>query len=274
MSPKLGGSKIPAQLRKTLLKASLNEDLIVTPQYEAFLMKNPNLTVPPRIAKQLAKLMSTPQRDRRYSWSASSAGYCKRRQELAFLGAEAPRTITPQLQAIFYNGTWTHLRWQAVLLTAGILDAIEVTVKKPSLAARATLDGMGIAKQGRYKGETFGWELKGRNEFDYNKQLVQGVDDKTRRQVNFQLLMSGLDVWSIINENKNNQDFNEWVIYRDEALVADCEQEVRSLNSAIERKRLHPMLPECKRREAEFHRCPFGGLGGACVMSGTWPNGL
>jgi hypothetical protein len=272
--PKPGGSRITPSL-KAALQAGMNEDsMIITPALEEFLMANPNLTVDRQVSLALAKLMSTPQRDRRGSWSASSAGYCKRRQELNFLGVQAPRTISPQMQQIFFNGTWVHLRWQATLMTAGILDAVEVTVKKPQLRSRATLDGMGIASRGKYKGQDFGFELKGRNDFEYNKQFVAGVDENTRKQVDFQFYMSGLDVWSIINENKNNQGWKEWVIYRDEERVKAIAKDIHSMNAAIDRGRLHQMLPECKRREGEFNRCPFGGAGGPCVMSGSWPSNL
>lgn len=270
-SAKPSGSKITPSLRR-LLNTKLATDLIVTPPLEKFLIQNPNLVVDSKVARQMARVMSTPQRDRRYSWSASSAGLCPRRQELAFLGVQVPYTIEPQLQQVFNNGTWVHLRWQATLLTAGILDAIEVRVTRPSLTARCSMDGMGTVQQGLYQGEPFGFELKGRNDYAYTQQMSRGVDEKTRRQVDFEFMLSGLELFSIVNENKNNQGWTEWVFTRDRARIRVALDEVKGLNKAIDTMRLDPMLPECRKRDGEFKKCPFGGIGGPCEMSGSWPN--
>ncbi|MFE9742935.1 hypothetical protein [Streptomyces sp. NPDC006477] len=262
-----------AALRE-MMNESLKDDLIVTPLYEEWLDRNPDGTIDPDVAANMAALMSTPDRVRSGSFSASQAGYCLRRQELAYLGVRTPGVIAPRLKRIFNNGKWVHLRWQAQLLTAGIIDSAEATVKKPSLRARATLDGMGIAQVGRYKGYDFGLEIKGRNDYTYSDQVKNDPDEKTRRQVDFQFLLSGFDVKVILNENKNNQEFHEWVFYRDEERVADARQELEDLNRAIDRGRLHSMLPECKISTGEFNTCPFGGQGGPCQMSGSWPTRL
>lgn len=273
MRSALPGAKLSASMRKLLNDSVEQEELIITPLLREFLARNPNLTVDKGVARKLAYLMSTPQRDRSGSFSASAAGTCYRRQELVFLGVTPGyNTFSPQQIAIFHNGTWVHLRWQATLLTAGILESAEVTVKKPSLTARCTLDGMGTAQIGKYEGETFGFELKGRNDYAYQLQLKAGVDDKTRRQVDFQFALSGFEVISVINENKNTQAWNEWVFERDRQRVKTALNELRELNDAIERKRLHPMLSECRRREGEWEGCPLGGIGGPCENAGNWPN--
>jgi hypothetical protein len=196
-----------------------------------------------------------------------------RRQELAFLGMPTVGSNDPQLQLIFANGTWVHLRWQALLMTAKLLDNIEVLVKKPSQRARCSMDGMGIASRGRYKGAEFGFELKGRNEYQFGKQDATGVDDKTRKQVDFEFWLSGLDMFVIMNENKNNQLKKEWVFIRDESRVDDIKKEVKELNKAIDIQRLHPMLEECRQQtpNGEFFKCPFGGKGGPCLAAGKWP---
>lgn len=256
-----------------MLDSSIKEDLIITPAYEEWLDKNPEGTIDPDVAALMAKLMSTPDRDRSGSFSASSAGRCLRRQELAFLGVKPPGVHTTQMSRIFNNGKWLHLKWQAELLTAGIIDNVEVTVKKPSLLARCTLDGVGMAAKGRYTNYEFGLEIKGRNSYTYDQQVRNDPDEATRRQVDMQFLLGGLDIAVILNENKNNQGFHEWVFYRDDERIADAAHELRDLNRAIEKGRLHPMLPECKMQTGEFKNCPFGGDGGPCQMSGRWPTG-
>lgn len=271
--PKRGsGTRVSAALR-TMLDQSLKEDLIITPAYEEWLDKNPEGTIDPGVAALIAKLMSTPDRDRSGSFSASQAGLCLRRQELQFIGVKPPGVHGTQTNRIFNNGKWLHLKWQAELLTAGIIDAVELTVRKSSLTARCTLDGVGVAASGRYTDYDFGLEIKGRNLYTYGEQVKNDPDEKTRRQMDMQFLLGGFDVMVALNENKNNQEFHEWVFYRDDDRVADARQELEDLNRAIEKGRLHPMLAECKAQTGEFNKCPFGGAGGPCQMSGNWPTG-
>lgn len=259
---------------KRLLENSLRDDLILTPHLETMLPDWDGY-IAPKVAKRLAHIISVPPRDRSGSFSASQAGYCHRRQELAFLGLSPTVVgISPQLRQIFMNGTWVHLRWQATLMTLGLLDNIETTIKKSSLRARCSMDGIGTALAGRFLGREFGFELKGRNDFEFNKQMAKGPDEKTRKQVDFEFLLSGLELFVIMNENKNNQGWKEWVIHRDESRVAEAKKELDALNDDIDRMKLAPMLPECVKqdKDGEFFKCPFGGLGGACIASGSWPN--
>ena len=271
MSPKRGGNRISAGLR-SMLELSLQDDLIVTNAFESWLDGNPDGTISPEAAATITRQMVKPDRDRRFSFSASQAGSCFRRQELAFLGVQRVGVTDEKLRRIFNNGRWVHLKWQAQLLTAGIVDVIEMDIKNPKLKARCTLDGVGTALRGRYQGQDFGLEIKGRNDYTYTQQARDEPDESTRRQVDFQLLLSGFDVAVILNENKNNQQYKEWVIYRDDERIKDARAELRSLSKAIDDGRLHPMLPMCKRQEGEFNKCPFGGNGGPCMMAGTWPS--
>lgn len=244
-------------------------DKIISPYLDEFLIKWDG-TLPPHVSKIINDLLVTPQRDRSGSFSASSAGYCLRRQELSFLGVQPHGIVEPKLAQIFLNGRWVHLRWQATLLTAGILDNVEVTVKKPSKLARCTMDGMGTAKGGHFGGEEFGFELKGRNLFTWGNQRLDGPDEKTRKQVDFMFLLTGLDVFVIMNESKNDQSKSEWVFTRSADRIKDIADELDELNRAIELGRLHPMLPECKLRQGEFKKCPFGGRQGPCANIGSW----
>jgi hypothetical protein len=181
-----------------------------------------------------------------------------------------------RLQSIFLNGRWVHLKWQATLMEAGLLDNIEVTHVKPSMRARCSMDGMGTGLDGRYAGREFGFELKGRNDWAFNGQTIKGVDEQTRAQVDFEFMLSGLDMFVILNENKNNQSMKEWVFFRDDERIRDMRKQVKQLNKSIEIQRLHPKLEECKKelKDGEFFKCPYGTPGGVCSASGTWPRGI
>lgn len=250
------------------------DDLIVTPAYDEYLINNPEITADPKVFMYVMRQVTIPPRDRRRSFSASQAGYCLRRQELAFLGVPRRPMIDPRGIRIFQNGTFVHLRWQIGLLIAEILHGIEVTVKSGDELARATMDGIGVVKRGRYKGAKFGWEHKGRMSFSFDHQEKAGTpDEKTRKQVAMQMLLTGYDVWSVTNENKDNQNHGEFIIERNENEIDEVRQDIRELKKAVERKRLHPMLPECIKRNStgEYYQCPFGTDLGSCVASGNWP---
>jgi hypothetical protein len=266
----------PAKISKQvveLLEESARDDLIVTPAYNEFLVQWDE-SYPEHVVDRLREVLTTKQRDRRYSWSASQAGKCMRRQEFAFLGMPTVGQYDPQQRRIFLNGTWVHLRNQATLLSAGILDNIEVTVRKKSQRARCTMDGMGTAISGRYQGAEFGYELKSANDWAYGHQITKGVSEATRSQVDFEFLLTGLDLFVIFNENKNNQSINEWVILRDEERVYRMADQVKELNRAIDKQRLHSQLRECEKqlRSGEFYKCPYGGEGGVCASVGSWPS--
>ena len=269
-------SKRPPKVSKNiarLLEDSAKDDLIITPSYNEFLATWDE-TYPPHVGQRIKEVLGIGQRDRRYSWSASAAGFCMRRQEFQFLGMPTIGMPSAQQRRIFLNGTWVHLRNQATLLSGGILDAIEVTHRKKSFRARCTLDGMGVAKTGRYEGADFIYELKSANEFAFQNQLIKGVSEKVRLQVDFQFLLTGFDLAVIFNENKNNQDIHEWVIVRDEKRVSSMAKQIKELNAAIDYEQLHKQLPECKKRlkSGQFYECPYGGDGGVCASTGTWPN--
>lgn len=270
-SPGAGSKVRVGRQVRDMLTNHLNDDLIVTPILSRFLQTWDG-TIPYDVAERIARLMSQRPRKRSGSFSASSAGFCWRRQEFAFLGLPQVGYLEARVASIFDNGRWVHLRWQAVLMSAGILDEVEMTFKRKKDRARCTMDGVGEALDGRFVGREFGFELKGRNLFHWNTQSNVGVDEKTRAQVDFEFLLTGLDLWSVVNENKNNQEWKEWVFVRNDDRVKEMAKQLKQLNRAIDRKKLHPMLPECKRKQGEWNSCPYGGsMSSPCVNVGDWP---
>jgi hypothetical protein len=248
------------------------DHLIVTPGYEEYLLECPEVTADPEIFSRVMKELLVPQRDRSRSFSASAAGSCLRRQELGFLGAPPLRNNSPRGIRIFNNGTFVHLRWQIGLLAAGILDDIEYTVQRG--ITRATMDGIGVARRGVYKGMRFGWEMKSAMSFSWSSQERNGTPAaKVRKQVAMQMYETGYDVWSVTNENKDTQEISEFIIERDESEISDAKKELKDLQRAIEIQRLHPQLPECvkQNKTGEFYKCPFGTPQGVCVSAGNWP---
>ena len=112
-------------LTKTLRAARLGANHIITPRLKEFLRNNPNLVVDDWVADKIHEQLVKQPRVRSGSFSSSAAGDCPRKQIFQYLGIEPDEPVSPTTQNVFYDGTWRHLRWQAVLLQAGLITEIE-----------------------------------------------------------------------------------------------------------------------------------------------------
>lgn len=253
-----------------------DDSLIVKPLYEEWLLENPEPTMSAEVFDRVMRLLLVPQRDRSGSFSASAAGYCKRRQELTFLGMPKVQVDTPRGIRIFQNGTYVHLRTQVALLSAGIISDIEHTVISDfnGQSVRATLDGIGVARRGVYQGLRYSLEIKGAMTYSYASQERSETPlEKTRKQVAMQMFLLGYEVSSVLNENKDTQELREFVIERNAEEIRDAKKELKELTSAINRQKLHPMLPECIKgnKTGEYFKCPYGTDDGVCANTRNWP---
>lgn len=260
---------------KNLAKALNNVDTIITPKLVPFLIEHGDDPFPDWVIGRIAEVLRTKPRDRSGSFSGSSAGGCARRQELDFLGMPQ-QPIDAQLRNIFNDGKWRHLRWQAFLLKAGVLSDIEYSLPWPTMRSMGSVDGIGEVPgdhpQQDWQGKYFGFELKGVSTFQFPKYKENGPLDKHIRQVHRYFLVGGFDLFSIIYEDKTTQAWCEWVIKPDPKLLAESKRELEELNGAIDRKELHPMLPDCRNlRGPEWADCTYGGLSRVCPRAGTWP---
>lgn len=259
-----------------IVRATRDTDKIVTPTHERWLQKHGDDPYPDWVAEWVRKQLATKPRDRSKSFSASSAGRCPREQELQFLGMPQSGVVDPQLANIFDDGKWRHLRWQANMLTNGLLDRAEMPLFWRNKRSRGTIDGQGTVMddhpRARWRGLTYGFELKGVSGFQYPK-YVQTDEAKEEHlgQVHRYFLMGDFDLFVVVYEDKSTQAWHEWVIEPDDRLIDEQRAELDDLNHDIDDQELAPMLPECVKRRGLFKSCAFGGIGGSCVNSGTWP---
>lgn len=260
-----------------VLRAVRQSDLIITPDLTRFLLKTPNLTLDDDIADMIWHLLVAQQRDRSGSFSSSSAGRCGRMQLFKYLGVDPGGFTDPQLQMIFYDGTWRHLRWQALLMQAGILTRVETMLEWRNARSMGSMDGEGVVKdthpREKWRGKSFGFELKGMNSWQYKG--LEGMKEQHLDQVHRYFLSGGHDLFVIIYENKDTQAWTEWVIEPDPARMKKQREELKRLNDAVDRKTLLPMLDECLHRKGEAWRnCDYAGRDGICERAGkTWPRG-
>lgn len=260
----------------SLIRAVKSRDLVVTPRLNVWLLGHPELTLSDATLKRLHDAIEGIRnpRDRSDSFGSSSAGSCLRAQVFEYLGTDQGG-IDPKLQQIYNDGKFRHLRWQATLLEAGILDDIEVPLAWPDRRSVGTMDGVGTVPTDHPREEwrhlEFGFELKGANTFTYKTIVAEGPL-RYLSQVHRYFLSGGYDLFAIVVEDKNSQDWTEWVIEPDPELLVEQRAELDVLNRAVDTETLPSMLVTCRKQVGEvFRNCSFGGRHGPCVAATRWP---
>lgn len=264
-----------SSLNKTIKAAKMYSQHVITHRLNMFLMQNPNFVADEWVADLIKEQLVKQPRERSGSFSSSSAGVCKRRQIYNYLGIDPGGVNNPQLQNIFYDGTWRHLRWQAILLQAGILSEIEFPLKWELMRSVGTMDGLGVVPDDHpneeWRGLEFGFELKGVNSNGYRYAVNNGVKEDHLNQVHRYFLSGGFDLFVIIYENKDTQEWTEWVVTPDQARLAAQRQELEDLNGYVNQKLIPPMLTGCMTRKGqEWKWCPYAGESGVCVSRDQW----
>lgn len=259
------------------IKAADNE--IVVPQYRPWLKNHADEALPQWVVDIIAKQMTEQPRVRSGSFSSSSAGGCLRAQELEYIGAKVPSLQQPdsQLSNIYNDGKWRHLRHQANLLTAGIIDSIEVPIMWPEMRSRGTMDGKGVVPNDHprkhWRGKPFGLELKGMFSWQYVKR-VRNDDPKESHlnQITRYMLASGIELFVYLVENKDSNEWWEKVFEPDRQRMEDQRRELAKLNKAVDEGKLHKQLLSCsKRLGGQWNNCNFAGEFGTCESaSSTW----
>lgn len=264
-----------SSLNRTIRGARLYKDQLVTHRLNMFLMNTPNLIVDEWIADLIKREITKQPRIRSGSFSSSAAGTCQRKQIFQYQGIDPGGVVSPQLQNIFHDGTWRHLRWQAMLLQAGILSEIEFPLVWDAMRSRGTMDGVGIVPDDHpkeeWRGLEFGFELKGVNSYGYKYAVENGVKEDHLNQVHRYFLSGGFDLFTIIYEDKNTQEWTEWVVTPDQERLEAQRQELVALNGYVDQQVLPPMLESCaKQKGNDWKWCPFAGETGVCVRRVQW----
>lgn len=265
---------------RAMIKAAKNVEQIITPKLQEFLVQHGDEEYPEWVVERIAEQLTEKPRVRHSSFSSSSAGQCVRAQVLQFLGAKQG-SIGFQLQNIFNDGKWRHLRWQATLLSAGLLTDMEEIATWPRMRARGTLDGVGIVADdhpiAHWRGQEFGFELKGVSAFLFPKYRDAGPKETDHlQQVARYFIKQGYRLFVIIYEDKSTQEWKEWVIDSEadymQKIIKHQREELECLNDSVDQKKLPALLPECvKLKGTKFNGCPMGGIDGPCASAGEWP---
>lgn len=230
---------------KELLQGTKRTDLLITPKLTLWLMQNSHVVVPPEVAEKLSAAMQAKPRDRSASFSASARGNCVRAQVLQYLGYPQKVFTDTALSRIFIDGTWRHLKFQAMLMTAGIITDFEHSRHSSELRLTGSLDGVNVP-------EAWGFELKGINMWGFNTHKKKNkMMYKHWLQVgSYFVLFPELERFSVIYEDKNTNQLVEWVVHKDDGARDEALQEIRLLNHAVDTKRV-----------------PLGELRGSCTKN-------
>lgn len=230
--------------------------LIITPKLEAWLEdEGAGLGVTEQEDLDLASklLMASKENNKRSGrFGASSRGMCHRRQIYAFLGLPGGQNINAQLQNIFNDGTFRHIRWQLMLMKAGILTDVEVPFKVPEWRVSVSLDG---------ENDTVPWmfELKGWGGMK-NVNTLKNPEDIPHDhllQMHTCMFAVGWDMGIYIAESKSFNTWAEVVVPRDEGIMTDVITELEQLNTAVEDERIPRIKDECKAKKGAYQSCPY-----------------
>lgn len=253
-----------------LVREVKRKETIVTRPISEWLLKNGDDAHSPEVAAWIASQISTQPRVRSGSFSGAMAGDCLRAQELAYAGVSG-ETIDTQLRNIFNDGKWRHLRWQAMLLDAGVITDAEYPVFWHDYFSRGTIDGRGEVPAShpveRWRGLEFGFELKGVSTFQFGRYKKEGQPTGSHRaQIDRYFAIGGFDLFSYVIEDKTTQEFYEMVVERDDTAVELADREIKALGHAVMADRIHAPRPQCvKHRGEDWQGCPYGSASGACT---------
>ena len=229
-----------------------DHDLILTPKLAIHVMDHTNPEYRPDVVDAITNQLRAKPRVRTGTFSASSWGLidCQRARVFRFLGVREDKPgINERLASIFMDGHWRHLRWQAELLQANLIDAIEVPLQGMDGWLVGTADAMATA--------SYGVEIKGINGFGFDR-IDSGPKAEHVVQCQVYMAMSGLGAWSILYESKTTNQWREFVVEADPEFKSVLTDEVSMASKMILKRQLPPPIRVGSNRfESECGRCPW-----------------
>lgn len=242
-----------------LLKLS-KPDLVVSRRYDAWAIKNSNPTYSEEalaFGHEALALQATP-RDRRGTFSASSLGKCKRRQQFTFIGMpEDP--FTAKTSNILINGTFMHIRWQMAGITEGFFKKVEVPISENPWRLSGTIDA--IAHDDTVV------EIKSANNYAFRNAMQFGSLFGHEEQLATYMLLTDSEKGALLYENKDTQEYCEIVKRREELPTGKIEHDAEWLWDMTDKKKLFEPLDAVFDNKQPCSTCPFKSQ---CPEMRTW----
>lgn len=239
-----------ARRLKTIKKAETQR---VTPLIETFLMDNPEGVIWDDAGFALfreivQRAQGNDAAGRAGRFGASSRGTCKRRQMFSFLGMPSLRIMDPEVQNLFNDGKWRHLRWQMMLVQSGAATHAEWPAVLKKFRMKVSMDALNAD-------ERWIFELKGDRYIP--RILGEGIPEAHVLQIHSMLLVTGWSEAVYIMEDKGTQQWREFAVTKDPAIMRVVREEMEELNSHVERRVLPDVLPACAVKEGPYRTCPY-----------------
>ena len=201
------------------------------------------------------------ERKQRKTFGCSTSSNCMREQVLNVrLGGKNLKAPDYRLANIFEDGFWRNLRWILVFHRMGILVQYEETgydgVHNISWTPDCIVD---LSKYYGKKYKRVPVEIKGMNTNEFsNFQRRSGVSKwawSRTMQVHSYMLASGLKHWLIWAEDKNNQEFGEYWMPRDENVINYLESRYLYMRKALSDNKLPAVECEMNESDTQFLQC-------------------
>lgn len=224
-----------------------HDHLRITPALTRWLLKGHEADWDtPELAMTLGPLLVGKEGRVQAAFHPSSLITCPRKQVLSYMGVPDNGHHPSTLRLIFMDGHWRHLRWQTMLLKAGIITHAEVGVEIPGQRFVGSIDGVN-------EDEHWGFELKG------TQRLPERPTEEHVYQMHaYMYAKPSLTHFNIIYESKANQRYVEFRVDRDPDMIREIAERMVELNDSVNRKRLPDVIPPCKKGTgAIFNGCPY-----------------
>ena len=239
-------------LKNVVRMARLNSR--ITPKLQGWLTNHPDgvKVTSPEVMEKVTKILMGVSKSRAGAFHPSQLYQCPRAQVYGYYDAPSTREFNPQLQNIFNDGHFRHLRWQITLLEAGILTDVEVPVFDPVRRIEGSMDGVN-------SNENWMFELKGTSQF---KQIQQkGAMPAHIKQIHAYLYASGIPEAIILYENKSSQEWLEISVQRDDSIIEEICDILDKLNNAIDTNTLPERYKDCENKTgATYNACAYASI--------------
>jgi hypothetical protein len=77
-----------------------------------------------------------------------------------------------------------------------------------------------------------------------------------------------IPLWSLVYDNKDDNEWKEFVIKRDDDLLTEVKSEINELKEHVRSKDLPPILEECSQKKGRYKTCEFAH---SCLDISEWP---
>lgn len=220
-------------------------DWYIIPRYNEWVTEGRDLETEKRT---LVDIMTRPKRVREGSFSASGAGQCLRRRQLAYLGYKQIRP-NEQTMNIFANGDYVHLRHQVAGLMEGYLLGAEVSVAHEHFHLTGTMDGV-------VDDESIG-EYKSINSRGFASVTAYGVKEDHDEQIHSYMIASDRTTARVVYENKDTQELKEFRVEQRPETTLKVIRDLEILNEARIDHELLPMQEDCAAGKGAIKTCPY-----------------